>query len=270
MPEPEALAKGRLADDLAIIEEAVKAAGDVALAQFRDGIKGWRKSDGTPVSDADLAVNRLLADRLLAARPTYGWLSEETSDDLGVRRGALTYLVDPIDGTRAFLSGGNEWCVGVALLAQNRPIAAAILQPVTGALYSAAAGLGATLNGRRIHVSDRRELAGAYLIAHHGLRKPERWTVPWPEVRYGMTFAMLLRLCRIADGSFDGMVALGRKSDWDVAAGDLMVSEAGGSVTDLSGTPLIYGGPGMSQNGVIAAGPALMEQMIPLARGHRA
>ena len=191
-------------------------------------------------------------------------------DDLGVRRGALTYLVDPIDGTRAFLSGGNDWCVGVALLAQNRPIAAAILQPVTGALYSAAAGLGATLNGRRIHVSDRRELAGAYLIAHHGLHKPERWTVPWPEVRYGMTFAMLLRLCRIADGSFDGMVALGRKSDWDVAAGDLMVSEAGGSVTDLSGAPLIYGGPGMSQNGVIAAGPALMEQMIPLARGHRA
>jgi myo-inositol-1(or 4)-monophosphatase len=270
LPEPEARAKDRLTDDLRVIEEAVKVAGDVALAQFRDGIKGWHKSDGTPVSDADLAVNRLLADRLLTARPTYGWLSEETSDDLGVRHGALTYLVDPIDGTRAFLSGGDDWCVGVAILARDRPIAATILQPVTGALYSAAAGLGATLNGRPIHVSDRQKLEGAHLIAHSGLRKPERWTVPWPEVRYGMTFAMLLRLCRVADGSFDGMVALGRKSDWDVAAGDLIVSEAGGLVTDLSGAPLTYGGPGMSQNGVIAAGPALMQQMIPLARGQRA
>jgi myo-inositol-1(or 4)-monophosphatase len=270
LPEPEALAPDRLAAELAVIEEAVKAAGNLALAQFRDGIKGWRKPDGTPVSDADIAVNHLLADRLLTARPTYGWLSEETSDELAARHGPLTYLVDPIDGTRAFLGGGDDWCVGVALLARERPIAATVLQPVTGALYSAAAGLGATLNGRRIHVSGRRELAGAHLIAHVGLRKPERWAVPWPEVRYGMTFAMLLRLCRVADGSFDGMVALGRKSDWDVAAGDLMVSEAGGLVTDLSGAPLTYGGPGMSQNGVIAAGPVLMEQMIPLARGHRA
>jgi myo-inositol-1(or 4)-monophosphatase len=269
LPEPEVLAKDRLADERAVIEEAVRAAGDVALAQFRNGVKGWHKPDGTPVSDADFAVNRLLAERLLAARPTYGWLSEETSDELGVRHGALTYLVDPIDGTRAFLSGGDDWCVGVALLARNRPIAAAILQPVTGALYSAAAGLGASVNGRRIHVSSRRELAGAHLIAHAGLRKPERWAVPWPEVRYGMTFAMLLRLCRVADGSFDGMVALGRKSDWDVAAGDLIVGEAGGLVTDLTGAALIYGGPGMSQNGVIAAGPALMQQMIPLGRGLR-
>jgi myo-inositol-1(or 4)-monophosphatase len=269
LPEPEALAKDRLADELVVIETAVKAAGDLALARFRDGTKGWHKPDGTPVSDADLAVNRLLADRLLAARPAYGWLSEEASDDLGDRRGALTYLVDPIDGTRAFLSGGDDWCIGVALLAAGRPIVATVLQPTNGALYSAVAGLGATLNGRRIHVSRRRELEGAHLIAHGGLARPERWAVPWPKIRYGMTFAMLLRLCRVADGSFDGMLALGRKSDWDVAAGDLMVLEAGGQVTDLSGASLIYGKPGMAQNGVIAAGPALIEQMIPLGRGHR-
>jgi myo-inositol-1(or 4)-monophosphatase len=270
LPEPEPLAKDRLADELAVIEKAVKAAGVLALAQFRDGIKGWRKPDGTPVSDADLAVNRLLADRLLAARPNHGWLSEEASDDLAARRGDFTYLVDPIDGTRAFLGNSDDWCIGVALLARERPIAAAILQPVTGALYSAGAGLGATLNGRRIHVSDRRQLAGAHLIAHSGLGKPERWAVPWPKVRYGMTFAMLLRLCRVADGSYDGMVALGRKSDWDVAAGDLIVREAGGLVTDMSGAPLSYGGPELTQNGVMAAGPALMEAMIPLGRGHHA
>jgi myo-inositol-1(or 4)-monophosphatase len=270
LPEHEEVAEDRLADELALIEEAVRTAGEASLKQFRNGIKGWSKPDGTPVSDADLAVDRLLADRLLAARPTYGWLSEEISDDLAARRGALTYIVDPIDGTRSFLSGGDDWCVGVALLAQGRPIAAAILQPTTGALYSAAAGLGARLNGRSINVSNRRTLAGAHLIAHSGLRKPERWTVPWPKVRYGMTFAMLLRLCRVADGSFDGMVALGRKSDWDIAAGDLVVREAGGLVTDLTGAPLAYGGPGLSQNGVIAGGPALMEEMIPLARGLRA
>lgn len=264
MPEPEALAADR-----ALIEDAVRAAGDTALQHFRNRVTGWSKPDGTPVSDADLAVNRLLADRLLAARPTYGWLSEETLEELANRRAERTYIVDPIDGTRAFLSGGQEWCIGVAVLSRGRPIAAAILQPTTGTLYSAAAGMGARRNDHPIHVSDRRELEGAHLIAHAGLRRPERWTVPWPRVRYGMTFAMLLRLCRVGDGSVDGMVALGVKSDWDVAAGDLIVQEAGGVVTDLAGAPLHYGGASLAQNGVVAGGPALMDRMVALARGYR-
>jgi myo-inositol-1(or 4)-monophosphatase len=264
LPESEVLAADR-----ALIEDAVRAAGDMALEHFRNRITGWSKPDGTPVSDADLAVNRLLADRLLAARPTYGWLSEETLEDLANRRAERTYIVDPIDGTRAFLSGGKEWCIGVALLSAGRPIAAAILQPTTGTLYSAAAGMGARRNGHAIHVSDRRELEGAHLIAHACLRRPERWRVAWPRVRYGMTFAMLLRLCRVADGSVDGMVALGVKSDWDIAAGDLIVQEAGGLVTDLAGAPLRYGGASLAQNGVVAGGPALMDRMVPLARGYR-
>ena len=264
MPEHEALAA-----DLALIKDAVRVAGDMALTHFRNRSAGWFKSDGTPVSDADLAVNRLLADRLLAARPTYGWLSEETLDDVASRRAERTYIVDPIDGTRAFLSGTEEWCIGVAILSHGRPVAAAILQPTTGTLYSAAAAMGARRNDRPIRVSDRRELPGAHLIAHAGLRRPERWAVPWPEVRYGMTFAMLLRLCRVADGTVDGMVALGRKSDWDVAPGDLIVQESGGMVTDLAGDPLYYGGESLVQNGVVAGGPRLMDRMIPLARGYR-
>jgi myo-inositol-1(or 4)-monophosphatase len=258
-----------LTEDLALIEDAVREASDTALKHFRGGSSGWFKPDGTPVSDADLAVNRLLAERLLAARPAYGWLSEETLEDLENRQAERTYIVDPIDGTRSFLGGGDDWCIGVALLSSGRPIAAAVLQPTTGTLYSAAAGLGARRNDRPIHVSDRRRLEGAYLIAHSGLRRPERWTVPWPKVRYGMTFAMLLRLCRVADGSVDGMVALGRKSDWDIAPGDLIVRESGGLVADLTGASPRYGDEGLSQNGVIAGGPALMDRMIPLARGYR-
>jgi myo-inositol-1(or 4)-monophosphatase len=157
----------------------------------------------------------------------------------------------------------------VALLSLGRPIAAAVLQPTTGTLYSAAAGMGARRNHQPIHVSDRRKLEGAHLIAHSGLRRPERWTVPWPKVRYGMTFAMLLRLCRVADGSFDGMVALGRKSDWDIAPGDLIVQESGGLVTDLNGAALHYGSEPLAQNGILAGGRALMDRMIPLARGYR-
>src|SRR5262249_16623603 len=204
-----------------LIENAVQVAGETALTHFHGGIPGWFKADGTPVSDADLAVNRLLADRLLTARPDYGWLSEESLEDFEGRPAERAYSVDPIDGTRAFLGGGSDWCIGVALLTGGRPIAAAVLQPTTATLYSAAAGMGARKNDRPIRVSGRDELEGAHLIAHSVLRRPERWTVPWPKVRYGMTFAMLLRLCRVADGSVDGMVALGRKSDWDIAPGDL-------------------------------------------------
>ena len=231
MPEHEALA-----DDLALLEDAVRAAGDMALAHFRDRSAGWFKSDGTPVSDADLAVNRLLADRLLAARPAYGWLSEETLDDVASRRAERTFIVDPIDGTRAFLSGTEEWCIGVAILFHGRPVAAAILQPTTGTLYSAAAAMGARRNDRPIRVSDAAS-SPAPTSSPIRLRRPERWAVPWPEVRFGMTFAMLLRLCRVADGTVDGMVALGSKSDWDVAPGDLIVQELGGMVTDLAGAP---------------------------------
>ena len=263
MPEHEALA-----DDLALLEDAVRAAGDLALAHFRDRSAGWFKSDGTPVSDADLAVNRLLADRLLAARPAYGWLSEETLDDVASRRAERTFIVDPIDGTRAFLSGTEEWCIGVAILFHGRPVAAAILQPTTGTLYSAAAAMGARRNDRPIRVSDRRELAGAHLIAHAGLRRPERWAVPWPEVdwhdlRHAAKALPGGRRHRRRHGRIGQQKRLGCRSGRPDRAGI-------GRHGDRSrGDPLHYGGESLVQNGVVAGGPSLMERMIPLARGYR-
>ena len=269
LPAPDALGDIDLVAERHIIETAVREAGELALAHFRSGTKGWAKADGTPVSDVDLAVDRLLAERLRAARPGYGWLSEETVDDRERLNRRFVFIVDPIDGTRAYLAGTEHWCVAVALVTAGRPVAAAVFQPTEGKLFSATLGMGAELNGQAVQVTRRSTLEGSHLIAHQSLNRPGRWTTPWPPVRLGMTFAMLLRLCLVAEGRFDGMVALGPKSDWDVAAGDLIVHEAGGRATDLRGDTIIYNREVPVQAGLIAGGPLIMPEMIDFARGYR-
>ncbi|NLH79589.1 MAG: 3'(2'),5'-bisphosphate nucleotidase CysQ, partial [Phyllobacteriaceae bacterium] len=104
-------ADATLSEDLSLLAETARAAGDVALSFFRRDPAVWHKSGGSPVSEADVAVDRLLAERLCAARPAYGWLSEETADGPDRLERRRVFVVDPIDGTRAFLRGDEEWTV---------------------------------------------------------------------------------------------------------------------------------------------------------------
>ncbi len=141
--------------DLELLKDAAVEAGRLAMRFFRHDPRVWTKAGGSVVTEADVAVDRFLRERLLAARPDYGWLSEETEDDPTRRDRAAVFVVDPIDGTRDFVEGGDFWCVSLAVVEAGRPVAAALNAPARGELYWAALGGGAWLGDRRLAVSSR-------------------------------------------------------------------------------------------------------------------
>src|SRR5262249_33098359 len=143
------------------LADAVRAAGELALKTFRGPVKQWLKDATSPVCEADIAVDHFLREQLLGHQQPCGWLSEETEAEPSRLDAKSIWIVDPIDGTRAYLAGRPDWSISVALAAAGRPVAAAVFAPVTEELFLAAAGAGATRNGTPIATSSGTGFAGA-------------------------------------------------------------------------------------------------------------
>ncbi len=214
------------------LRDAAREAGELALSYWGRSIEKSRKADGSAVTEADHAVDALLCERLRGARPDYGWLSEESADHEGRREARRVWVVDPIDGTRAFIQGRDDWTVALALVEDGAPVLAAVVNPARGETYEARAGEGAFLNGRRIHASERSALSGREADRARPLLKASRWRTPWPAASacLGELDPLSHGACRF--GEADATFALKPKWEWDIAAGALLVSEAGGLVTD--------------------------------------
>jgi myo-inositol-1(or 4)-monophosphatase len=248
--------------DLDLIASAARDAGAVALRFFRGDPDTWEKQDGTSVTEADIAVDRLLGDRLRQARPDYGWLSEERPDDGSRRTAERVFIVDPIDGTRAFINRTDEWVVSIGIVARGSPVAGVLYNPVHDELWTARAGGGAQCNGAALGVSDVGDLDGARVaaskkaIAEMGLTDV-RFIA---DRRYMKSLAH--RLARVADGTVDAALAKSGSADWDLAAAALLVQEAGGSLTDLDGTPLGFNGVRPYHPAFVAAGPRLLGGLL--------
>ena len=245
------------AGDLDLLRDAALEAGKLALA-MRPGVKTWSKEGGSPVTAADLAVDDLLKTRLLAARPDYGWLSEETADDparLGCRR---VFVVDPIDGTVAFIRGRPWWVVSVAVVEAGRPVAGVLVAPELDQTYEAETGGGARLNGGPIAPSGRETLEDAAVLGDRRVL-----TAPgWPPLRIDHRNSVAYRMAQVADGTFDAAVALSGKCDWDLAAADLIANEAGAMVSDHRGQAFIYNRPAARQQSLVCATPALQPLIL--------
>jgi len=242
---------------MALLEEVIGAAGELALKYFRHDFNHWKKSDNTPVSEADIAVNQLLRQRLLEARPDYGWLSEETEDDSTRMSKRRVWVVDPIDGTRAFLRGREDWTISVALVEDGRSIVASVFHPTSATMFTAVVGKGAYVNHKRIATTQEQNLPNCRMAANSGAFRPEYWCDAWPEMNITSYNSMALRLAHVAQGREDATLTIRPKSDWDLAAADLLVQEAGGRVTTLEGRPLIYNSIHPVHDSIAAAGPKL-------------
>jgi myo-inositol-1(or 4)-monophosphatase len=251
------------------LETIMREAGDLARATARGPFKRWSKGDdNSPVSEADIAVNDLLQARLLQLAPDAGWVSEETEAG-DEQQGPLAWIVDPIDGTRAFISGRADWTISVALAGHGRPQLAALYAPVTEEMFIAVRGQGATLNRTPITTSAGDALAGARLAGPK--RYLERLSSLQPAIAaQPKVFSLALRLARVAQGALDAAFASGGSHAWDLAAADLLVHEAGGAVTDFAGRPLSYDRPQAVHDAVIAAGPARHGTLIDLVRDRMA
>ncbi len=243
--------------DYDLIRDAAKEAGKLALSYWGRSIKKQRKPDGSAVTEADHAVDALLAARLREARPGYGWLSEESAEHTHRLDARRVWIVDPIDGTRAFLQGLDDWVIAIALIEDHAPILAVVVNPLRREVFEARAGAGAFMNGRRLHASDESVLAGARFTISASLLKPNRWRRPWPPVTPVVANSILYRLALVASGKADASFAPKPKWEWDVAAGALLVSEAGGIVTDPCGFPLKFNSIDAKVPGYVAAAPKL-------------
>jgi myo-inositol-1(or 4)-monophosphatase len=254
--------------DLALLISSAHAAGQIARRHFGDGPKSWDKGAGLgPVSEADLEVDAMLRERLLHARPDYGWLSEETTDHparLGRKR---VFIIDPIDGTRAFLDGQTGFAHALAVVDQGVPVAAVIHLPMLGHTYSAALGHGAYLGDTRLRVSEPRAVDGANVLAARPALAEANWPGGVPQVTRHFRPSLAWRMALVAEGRFDAMLTLRPTWHWDIAAGALLIAEAGGVVSTGRGAALLFNTAAPIADGVIAAGSALhaalMEHRLP-------
>lgn len=257
-------------DDTALLADVLRRAGEIARHYFGGEYRSWNKSRGNPVTEADIEIDRFLKQTLLSARPEYGWLSEETEDNPARLQRELIFVVDPIDGTYGFLKQRPDFTIVGAVVHRGRPMSAAIFNPITGEMFEATKGAGAKKNGVAISVSNRSSFDGARILAERTLMDPARWTKPWPDTLTSETRASAAyRITLVAAGDFDATLSLTRKSDWDVAAGDLIVHEAGGMMTDRDGNLLIYNRSTTEHGSLVCAGPKLHAGLLARLRDYR-
>lgn len=256
-----------LREDLALAAAAAKAGGALAAEHFGKAVKTWDKSDKTPVCEIDIAVNDLIERQLRAARPSYGWLSEETKDNDARLSAKRLWVVDPIDGTHAYLKGKPEYCVSIACVEDGRPIVAALYDPSADAMFTAVHGQGAQRNDIRIQVSDWDDAVTARLILDKTMAEHAYWPQPWQPRSLVRPNSMALRLAWVATGDHDLTMALSAKRDWDIAAADLILREAGGRMTDEQGEELTYNEPEPSHPFLVGAAPGVHEAACAQMRG---
>lgn len=252
-----------LAADHALLCRAVREAGKVALARFEGGFEVREKAPGDPVTDADIAVDAALRKMLCGARPRYGWLSEESAGGPDRLRAARAWVVDPIDGTRVFVARGREWAVSAALVEAGRPVAACVYNPVLGSFFDARKGAGTRRNGRLVRTSCTAELSFSNLGSSRKELERSLWSRKFSEARIFTMDAIAWRLALVAGSSLDGTISLRPKSDWDIAAGDLLIAEAGGRTTTPGGETLFYNGTDTrKREGLAAANRYLHRELL--------
>ena len=251
-----------IASDSELLTEAVTEALALALKYFHQGTKSWDKRPGNPVSEADLAVDALLKDRLMTARPAYGWLSEETPDTPDRLDRDRVWMVDPIDGTRAFLEGRPEFAVCAGLVEHGNTVLGAVCNPAADEFFDAALGTGARLNGGSLSVKEGTGLATAKLLASPRTFAPGGAGPALPQAEFTAVNSIAYRMVLIAAGRYDATISMAPKSDWDIAAADIICQEAGCNVTDQGGRAFSYNGEDVRHSGVVVAPPALHREII--------
>ena len=257
--------------DLALLKSAALTAGHLAMRYFGKAHESWTKAGGSPVTEADLAVDSMLRETLMAARPGYGWLSEETDDDPALRVQKRIFVIDPIDGTRGFMAGDKRWSISLAIIEKSRPVTAVLHAPALGLTYWAVTGHGAWRvdespgdeNGgdEKLTVSSRTTLSGGHIAGpKNWLRSRAFSALSVRPADYVPSLA--LRFAMVADGAFDAAFARPDAHDWDLAACDLLVHEAGGILSEIDGKPPQYNRSGFRHGALVAVNRAMHRSLV--------
>jgi myo-inositol-1(or 4)-monophosphatase len=255
-------------EDLRLLERAAHAAGARAMEFFGREPDVWWKNEGrSPVSAADLAANDTLNAMLLTARPSYGWLSEETDDDPARLSCETLFVIDPIDGTRSFIAGKDVWCVSAAVVHRGRPVAGVLVAPALGEVYASFAGGPALKNGTEISVASPQDAQVFRLAAAEDMLSRLDRAHLGDVQRMPHVPSLAYRIAMAADGRIDGTLVKTNSHDWDLAAADLILANAGGGLVTLDGQPLVYNRPDVRHGILCAAGSGWLGRLISSSTG---
>ncbi len=258
MPGPDATPE----DDLTLLIRAAREAGRIALRFWKRNPRVWDKGAEGPVTEADHAVNDALIRILRGARPDYGWLSEETPDDAERLQREAVFILDPIDGTRAFIAGEDSFSHSLAIARKGQVTAGVVFLPVLQRMFHATQDGPAFLNDAPIEASAISGTEGANILTPAANLKPELWPGGVPEVKRSFRASVAYRLALVGQGRFDGMLSFRQGWEWDIAAGSLIAARAGAAVTDRHGRPLRFNEAVPQADGLIAAAPGLHRALL--------
>jgi myo-inositol-1(or 4)-monophosphatase len=253
---------------LAAAQEAAHRAGEVILSYYSSSYEIQSKGLDNPVTTADLAANRVLHETLLGAFPEAGWLSEESADNATRLQCDYVWIIDPIDGTKEFIQGLDEFVTVVAFVVQQQVEVAVTYNPVRRELLYACRGQGAFCNGQPIHVSPTSHLPGALVLASRSETGRGEWERFHAILTVRPMGSVAYKLAQVAQGKCDLTFSLVPKNEWDICAGTLLVTEAGGQVTDLQGQPFRFNQPETLRAGIIATNGLLHAPVLRLTQGN--
>lgn len=249
--------------ELTLLLTAIQEAGTAVEALRIKGVTTTTKENNSPLTEADLLANVMLKTALLEAFPNDGWLSEETVDDKTRLTHQRVWIVDPIDGTKEFIKNIKEYAVSVALVENGTPILAAVFNPATDELFYAIKSQGAWLNGQPITCKAHTS-AELHLLASRTEFAEGRWDNVKRQHHVRITGSIAYKLALVANGTADATFSLTPKSEWDIAAGALLVTEAGGIVTQLNGDAFIFNRQNTRVDGIIATSKETYQPIIDL------
>ncbi len=250
------------AHDLALLTDAALAAGKIALRYWNNAPTVWDKADASPVTEADLAVNDMLMARLRGARPGYGWLSEETPDDAARLGCEHVFIIDPIDGTRAFIAGEKHFAHSLAVARHGVVTAAVVYLPALDRLYTASKDGPALVDGQSMQASVKSLADGPNILTTKANLLPDHWQSDPPVFQRSFRASLAYRLALVGEGAFDGMLAFRDAWEWDIAAGSLIATRAGAAVSDCRGATLRFNSVRAQSSGIVAAAPALHTDLL--------
>lgn len=241
------------AEDRELLRSVAVNAGIIAAGYFRTDLKTWTKENASPVSEADIVLDSFLANTLLAARPDYGWLSEESVDNPERLTHRRVFVVDPIDGTRGFIRGEDSWTVSLAVVEDGISIAGVVYAPARDEMYDAALGEGARFNGQPL-VRQRHPGRTAPLIPAPGAVHQELQNTTLEYTRGPAYPSLAYRLVQVATGHLDAAVTRRGAQDWDIAGAACILKEANVALEDVCIGALRFNRPEIRHGALAALG----------------
>jgi myo-inositol-1(or 4)-monophosphatase len=255
-----------LTRELKLAKKAARVAGEILRTYWkREGLKVGSKGRDNPVTQADLEADAALKKLLREPFPAYGWLSEETVDNDERLKCRRVWIVDPLDGTKEFITGIPEFAVAIALIEDGDPVLGVTYNPIKREMYWGARGVGCFLNTRRVRVTGTRTLARAMVLASRSETARGEWKVFAGTMKVSPTGSVAYKLAMVAAGKADATFTRSPKSEWDIASGAALVAAAGGTITDAGGHALRFNRRNVKLEGLIADNTILHAALMKVA-----